>query len=505
MEDYAWFRTDTAGIRFSAINGRDRSRLFRMSAVLREEVDPERLQRAVNDVMPRFPAFRCRCRDGFFWGYLEGVGGIPQAAPEGPQIAVLRRLGGPDTPELEVLYYRRRISVEGSHVLGDGLSYLTFLRALLAEYLILGGADAAQFRAVLPAPETPDPETWEDAYARYGRGGDRRLPPKPEAYRLRPDILRGYLRHVSALIPADRLAEAGRARGLTVTEYLAAVMIRTVIAAAPAPITKKIIISVPVNLRSMFPSRTLRNFLYEASVVFSPEGRTEVSLEEICAAVRGQLREELTEKNVQAFIDHVHGLPGKLHLALFPFCIKKPVLHLMQRVVHRRKMTAVLSNLGRLELPGAMAEAVERIDVVGGNVSVYGISMFCSAVGFNGWINVSFSLCGHDAAFVRSFFRAVAGEGIPIRVESSDGNGMDPDVQGFPKRCPACRVELGEEYGICPLCGAAPVPAAPEILGFRTAPYPASAPAPAAPARPPGQYRRGFREAYFDLRRPEKP
>lgn len=66
-----WFRLDNAGILFPGQNTRNWSNLFRFSIELKEEIDPEILKKALENIMPRFPAFNVRLRMGLFWYYLE--------------------------------------------------------------------------------------------------------------------------------------------------------------------------------------------------------------------------------------------------------------------------------------------------------------------------------------------------------------------------------------------------------------------------------------------------
>ena len=51
-----WYRLDTAALIFPAIARRDWCNVFRVSATLTEPVDEATLQRAVDDLRPRFPS-----------------------------------------------------------------------------------------------------------------------------------------------------------------------------------------------------------------------------------------------------------------------------------------------------------------------------------------------------------------------------------------------------------------------------------------------------------------
>ena len=62
-----WYRLDNAALIFPAVMRKNWNNVFRVSATLREEVDPEILSRAAADLLPRFPTVYVRLRAGFFW------------------------------------------------------------------------------------------------------------------------------------------------------------------------------------------------------------------------------------------------------------------------------------------------------------------------------------------------------------------------------------------------------------------------------------------------------
>ena len=72
----SWYRLDSAGQLYSAIQSDRYSAIYRFSAMMTQPVDPAALQRAVDRIMPRFPGFRVRIRRGLFWYYFE-----PNQAP----------------------------------------------------------------------------------------------------------------------------------------------------------------------------------------------------------------------------------------------------------------------------------------------------------------------------------------------------------------------------------------------------------------------------------------
>lgn len=61
---------------------------------------------------------------------------------------------------------------------------------------------------------------------------------------------------------------------------------------------------------------------------------------------------------------------------------------------------------------------------------------------------------------------------IPVRIESSEENGVEDKTETAPKMCDSCGVRIGEEYSHCPLCDSEPTKTDSKDEYFRTALYP---------------------------------
>ena len=54
------------------------SNVYRIAVTLKEEVQPEYLQQALDIVLPKFPGFNLRLRQGIFWYYFEKMAKVLQ-------------------------------------------------------------------------------------------------------------------------------------------------------------------------------------------------------------------------------------------------------------------------------------------------------------------------------------------------------------------------------------------------------------------------------------------
>ena len=88
MEKY-WLRLDNAAKMFPAKVSAEDTCVFRVYAILRDEVKPETLQQSVLDLKKRFPTMYVRLRDGFFWHYYEPNDRDLKVRPESGEITSL--------------------------------------------------------------------------------------------------------------------------------------------------------------------------------------------------------------------------------------------------------------------------------------------------------------------------------------------------------------------------------------------------------------------------------
>ena len=474
-KNYKWMKLDTAANMFASIQGKDTSRIFRISYVLKDEVKPDVLLTTVKDVIRRFPTFTSRCRSGFFWAYLEETEILPEVIEEKEMPCAIQNLGRTGGPELRVLYYKRRISVEISHVLTDGDGAFEFTKAVIAHYLNLHYKTDFKDPSVISTKSAANEEEIENAYKRYANGKGVVAEKVSGTYALPHSLDPTYTKAISGMMPISDLKEHCKKYSATVTEYLCAAAILAIINSAEKPIEDYIRISVPINLRKIFPSKTLRNFACDTTLSFNPEGKVDYTLENILNAIRGELKNSVKKETLQAFINANYSKTVNPVLRVVPYFIKKPVLMNGQLKDHQNNMTLIISNIGKVDYPDWMLQKIDRVDIISGNGSVYGLPILSTCVTVGDYLNICFTQCHRDTDFCREYFSIIAEDGVRVRVETSDGNGYSENEKNTSgKRCEKCNIDIGEEYAICPLCGEKSVNTEKKIKELITAEYPLS-------------------------------
>ncbi len=367
-----WMKLDNAAKIFPAARRRNWSNVFRLSATLREAVDKEVLKSALDVTVRRFPSIAVRLRRGFFWYYLEEIPHAPEILEEKPY--PLARFPFDDIRKcaFRVIVYENRIAVEFFHALTDGNGGLIFLKTLVTEYLEQKyGCCVPCENGVLDRLEEPTQRELEDSFLRHEG-------PKPasrkdtDAYRIRgtrdPD---GFKVNTTFLLDADQIKAEAKKRGITVTAYLTAALLRAAVRVQEKRVSnpkryRPVKVNVPVNLRKLFDSQTLRNFVLYATPGIDPR-MGEYDFEELCAIVHHQMKLQITPKNMAAMIATNVGDEKPLLLRMTPLFLKNIVMKTVFDAVGEKKSCFCFSNLGLAQVPEVFSQYVRRMDFVLGS------------------------------------------------------------------------------------------------------------------------------------------
>ena len=132
-----WRSLDNAAKLFSAASSPKDTRVFRFYCELKEEVEENVLQEALDQTIEKYPVFLSVMRKGLFWHYLEKSELRPIVRKEYKEPCSSLYVRDKKTLLFEVTYYKKRINFEVFHALTDGTGATEFLRELVKNYLHL--------------------------------------------------------------------------------------------------------------------------------------------------------------------------------------------------------------------------------------------------------------------------------------------------------------------------------------------------------------------------------
>ena len=132
-----WRKLDNTGKLFPLVSSESLSNVFRIAVTLKEEINREILQQALEDILPQFESFRVRLRRGLFWYYFET--NHRKILVEKEDAYPCQYISHKVSPYylLRVSYYSTRINVEIYHALSDGLGAVNFAKFIfMLSYLL---------------------------------------------------------------------------------------------------------------------------------------------------------------------------------------------------------------------------------------------------------------------------------------------------------------------------------------------------------------------------------
>ena len=416
-----WYRLDLSAIVYPTLQRRDFSSVYRLSLLLKEDVQPDILQQAVDIAMKRFPTYRSAMHKGLFWRYLE-----PNTNP-GPIVQKdIRNFCMPmpfksnNRYLVRFYWYGRRIALEAHHSLGDGTGGMFLLQTVTAVYLRLLGHPIPNDGFVLDVDAEPDPEEFEDAYMRYANAQVRPARPAEKTYRVRGTKEPFYtLNVIDGIMSVKEVMQVAKGYNATVTEYLNAVLLYSLLQKQEHDFHLKlrpVRIAMPVNLRRFFPSKTLRNFITMVYPSIDPR-LGEFTFEEIVAHVHNYMHYYINEKFLKGDITTNAATKRNPFIRIVPLFIKDFVVRLFYTRVQDKNSSAGLTNLGSVYVPDAMKPYLERFDIYMG--IPYSQRTNCAIASFGDTLTVNFASCIIEADVERRFFQKLVEDGIAVTIESN--------------------------------------------------------------------------------------
>lgn len=414
-----WLRLDNAAKIYPAIKDKELTSVFRITAELKERIKARQLLEAVQAIDNRFPYFKVKLIAGLFWYYLEpNDQPIVVVADEG----VPCRAFGRNEILFRILAKENRISVEFSHILTDGGGAFEFLRTLLLTYFqkcnVLLPGDI-QF---LRAGEIPSPEEYEDAYSRHFEKINSRVTKKQAAFHL-PFRLKQKPRFsvLTAMIPATDILNEAKEYGLSLTEYLVAVYLyslQMIYQQFPSKTIKpkKIIrIEVPVNLRKIYDSRTMRNF----SLYVLPEIDLNLGLysfDEIAKVVYHQMRLETDKKFISKIIARNVSAERNQFIRKTPLFIKSIFLAKLYKS-GTKQYSGVVSNIGKINLCPEVASLIRKFIFIPPPPNKT-MRVNCAVAGFDDKLILTFGNIAKSNELERQFLTFLTSRGIAVKIVS---------------------------------------------------------------------------------------
>ncbi|MCR5153581.1 MAG: hypothetical protein K6B75_01915 [Lachnospiraceae bacterium] len=407
-----WYRIDNVAKVFLASVSKRDTRAFRLSCILKENIEPDILKQAVMMAIQDRPQVQVRIRRGFFWHYIEETDIAPVVTEESGRICPLLYNSGKSMLHYKVTYFKKRINLELFHALSDGTGGLEFLNIIVFHYLKLKNPGKYENISLHSGASADDLS--QDSYRQFFGKMNLSGPSKKNAYhpggfKLPYNQLQFFEIHV----PTEKLLARSKELGISLTSFIGASWMMAIKDEMPPRKRKTpVTISLPVNLRKYYPSHTARNFFNNVNVthVFDKE----ISFEELAVEFDTTLKSQLSEENIKKQMDNYETFEYVAPVRAVPLFIKQLVVRTITRLSDK-KVSLVLSNLGVQNPPAEIAEEIENYT---GFCSSN--NLFSLLTSYKGKMTIGVSSPYVNTGIVKTFVRGLADIGIDIKVYATE-------------------------------------------------------------------------------------
>jgi len=399
------FAIDNASILFLAQFRRDHTNTFRFTMTLTEPISPDILQTAVNNTYRRFPTIIASFKPGIFAYFQVPVEAPPKVQPD-PGCLITMTKEELYRCAYRVFYAGNTVSIEAFHALTDGYGAIASFTTLVAEYLRLkNGAQIPVSGTLLDIHQIPQTHEVEDSFQKYQSNNPKRLPSR-YAYQLpggkdkRESILTS-----SYKVSTVGLLDAAHRYGVSLNTLISSVMAASVMEIQQMKSNSKlqpVRIMVPVNLRRLFPSRTLRNFSYYVLPTMEPED-SEKPLSALITSFSDQIHTQTRQDQMQNVISNNVKLQNAWFFRIIPLPVKFALMRLVCRFFGERTSSITVTNLGNVSLPEEMRSFITHMDVTltPRMLSPYG----CTVLSYNGTLTINLSRFPQQSELDDVFFQ----------------------------------------------------------------------------------------------------
>lgn len=420
-----WYKLDNAGKLYPSIVSTRMSTVFRMSFELTEEVDHKVLQQALSQVIQRFPYFKVNLHRGLFWYYFEYSEKMPKVEKETYYPCMFMKYKRSQSFPFRILHYNNYLSAEFSHSICDGSGAITFMKTLLIQYFkIKKNIDCKNLEGAIDIHSKVNRAEFEDAFNKYYQE-DIPVPDRMKSAVHFPFQLieKGKYIIVTGIVPVDAMKKLSKDYGCTITQLVTAIYFDTIQeyvmnleGKAKKKMLGRVVMNVPVDLRQLFPSKTLKNFF----ITIMPEIDLRLgiySLEELIENVKNYMNLSINKKNISRYISRNVQNEKKGYIKFMPLSLKNLIMPTIYSRFGEKGFTSSISNLGIIKLPEEIRPYINKVEVIPPPSVENKIKLVMLTYGEQ--MMLSFGSTTDNTEIEKIFFRKIRKLGIHVKIETN--------------------------------------------------------------------------------------
>ncbi len=419
-----WSRLDNSAKIYPMLVNKKSQNIFRLSVTLKEKVDKNILLDALKMTIERFPVYKVRLMKGAFWYYLDDNHAKIKVYPLDP--LSFRKITDKSCNGycFRVSYFDMQIVCDFFHAICDATGAAEFVKSLVYTYLNLSGKEVFSDQKVLTVGSPVMREELEDSFlANYKKLPLKDLKVKDmqgkNAYHIKGilfDNVGNGIIHMYCDV--KEVLDICHAKGCTMTEYLGALFMMAIYESqikGKEENANNIQLFVPINLRKIFGSKTLRNFSLFSRIGCNPY--EDMEMDKLIKIMHDNLKRDMDKDVLKDKISTTVWAEKFFLVRFVPLFVKRFFFNFSNYFFGKKKKTATLSNFGVLDIPDSMKKHVESVSFAISSNATTPLSL--SIISCNGKLCITFTRRITDTQIEKNFASYLTKDGVNLTVTSN--------------------------------------------------------------------------------------
>lgn len=413
-----WKKLDNASKIFPATSSNKDTKVYRISAELYEDIDPESLQRALDLTLESFPIYKSVLRRGFFWYYFELSDIHPEIEPESKSPCAAIYIDGIKNLLFRVSYYKKRINFELFHALSDGAGALWFLETLVFHYIKFNykdeiGSNMPKLQYGASISQKMDDSFWKNYTSNIKEDKIEKEKYKV-AYTIRGKRTeQNRMKVIEGAVSVREILKISREYNTSLTVFLTSLLMYSIYMDMPRKKRKKpVVLSVPVNLRGYYNSSTARNFFTTMNISYDFQNMSS-EFEDIVRHVDAEFKRSLTEENINLKLARFMKLESNPIARIVPLIVKDFFMKIADKF-NDKSITSSISNIGRIKTADEFKDYIKQFSIC---VSAKTPKItFCS---YEDRLVITFTSPYVETDIQRMFFQFLSSRDVDVEITSN--------------------------------------------------------------------------------------
>ena len=349
-KDRVYYPIDSGALFYPVIRSKKSESLFTFTLLMLDDVDPEKLSLAVEEALKRFPTMAVRLRAGYSRHYFEhNTLPLPIKEYDGKVLAPINRRKN-NYHNIRISYIGKKIVFDFFHAVTDANGALRFIKNVCFEYARMLGKDVSDIKDVDINLRETDGEI-EDSFLKYYQKTKFDMDDIKSLIGQKPITIGGIPSKNSIScreLVAKEVIDLARSKNTTVTALLGGILAYSIIKTREKIDGKKsIILMIPVDYRRIFPSVSMRNFVFFIRICIKPQQW--YTLNDYITMVHDQMVEATKKENLQKDLSTVVKGGKSFILKICPLFLKMAIAK-FSRLFLKTRQTIIFSNLGKVDI-----------------------------------------------------------------------------------------------------------------------------------------------------------